>query len=181
MIWDLTDGEMVIDAVRWRKTHGFGDCILAHADHEEFQVIHALAQKGRACDSPTLAKMLRVDVLALEGWLARCQTKKLVVASGNTYRLHLEKPRLDGSFATRLGERLATQSHASGEALPQRFSLAEIERMAQAAFGAEFVVRQATEIYLPVHCLVVKHPDGSLHSSHWNALNGKRLNYRFFN
>ena len=31
MLWDLTDGEMVINTKNWEKTHGFGDCITADA------------------------------------------------------------------------------------------------------------------------------------------------------
>jgi glycerol kinase len=29
ILWDLTDGEMVVNTKNWEKTHGFGDCIAA--------------------------------------------------------------------------------------------------------------------------------------------------------
>lgn len=46
ILWDLTDGEMVIDTKKWEKTHGFADCIHANTDRHEFKVINLLAQKG---------------------------------------------------------------------------------------------------------------------------------------
>ena len=60
------------------------------------------------------------------------------------------------------------------------FLPAQIERISRAAFGQNFAIRKMTDVYLPVHSIVVQNPDGSIHTSHWNALNGKRLSRSHF-
>jgi hypothetical protein len=180
MLWDLTDGEMVLDTKQWEKTHGFADCINAHIDANEFRIIKSLAKNGGSADKETLAQSLRVEASLLETWIENCCRKKLIVQSGNRYRLHLENPKLKVSPATQLDRRLVTKPYQHSDRIPKRFSLTQIERISQAAFGLDFVIRNSTDLYLPVHCITVQNPDGSIHSSHWNALNGKRLYSPFY-
>jgi hypothetical protein len=179
ILWDLTDGEMVIDTKNWEKTHGFGDCIMAGADPQEFKVINVIADHGGKADREDLIKALRVDNAILDGWIDSCRRRKLIVQTGNYYRLHLEHPRLQTTPSTKLDERLVTKPHRNANRLSRRFSLSQIERLTLAAFGPEFAIRKSTDIFLPVHCLVVQNPDGSIHFSHWNALNGKRISSHF--
>ncbi len=179
MLWDLTDGEMVIDTKQWEKTHGFGDCINANTDRQEFRVINTLAYKGGSADRETLIKALHVENEVLDAWIESCRRKQLIVQTGNNYRLHLEKPMLRIVPSTKLDERLVTKPQRNAEKIPSRFSLAQIEKMTKSAFGNDFAVRKTTDIYLPVHCILVQNPDGSIHSSHWNALNGKRMQTPF--
>ena len=180
MLWDLTDGEMVISTNRWEKTHGFSDCINAHVDLNEFKIIRALAEKGGFTDRESLSREVPVNPKLLDSWLESCRRKKLILSMDNHYRLHLENPRLKITPCTKLDERLVTKNYHRAECLPKRFSFDQIERVTQAAFGTEFAIR-TTIFYLPVHCIVVQNPDGSIHPSHWNTLNGKRLVSAFFN
>lgn len=175
MLWDMTDGEMVIDTKYWEKTHGFGDCINANTDRHEFKIINTLASKGGSADRETLIKALHVDNDVLDAWIESCRRKQLIVQSGNRYRLHLEKPLLQIMPSTKLDERLVSKPHRNAERVPSRFSLSQIEKITRSAFGNDFAIRKTTDIYLPVHCIVVQNPDGSVHTSHWNALNGKRI------
>lgn len=179
ILWDLTDGEMVINTKNWEKTHGFGDCITAGADPQEFRVINILAQNGGKADREELIKALRVDNSILDGWIEGCRRKKLIVQAGNHYRLHLERPRLYSIPMTKLDERLVTKPHRNANRLNRRYSLSQVEKLAVAAFGSDFAIRKSTDIFLPVHCIVVQNPDGSIHYSHWNALNGSRLTSHF--
>ena len=48
ILWDMTDGEMVINTKDWEKTHGFTDCIHANIDRHEFKIIVTGKQIGRA-------------------------------------------------------------------------------------------------------------------------------------
>lgn len=175
MLWDMTDGEMVIDTKDWEKTHGFGDCINANTDRHEFKIINTLASKGGSADRETLIKSLHVDNDVLDAWIESCRRKQLIVQSGNRYRLHLEKPLLQILPSTKLDERLVSKPHRNAERVPSRFSLSQVEKITRSAFGNDFAIRKTTDIYLPVHCIVVQNPDGSVHTSHWNALNGKRI------
>ncbi len=180
VLWDLVDGEMVIDTKDWIKTHGFGDCISAEADRNEFRILNVLANKGGACDRETLSKALHTENETLDRMLESCRRKKLVVQNGNRYRLHLQQPRLKTRPETKIEERLVTKTAKNAERVSRIFTLSQIEQLARSAFGQDFTIRRTTDVYLPVYCLVVQNPDGSRHRSHWNALNGKRLMQAYF-
>ena len=53
ILWDLIDGEMVLNSETWRKTHGFADCINTLATYEEYKIITSLALTGGIADHPT--------------------------------------------------------------------------------------------------------------------------------
>jgi len=180
VLWDLTDGEMVIDTKDWQKTHGFGDCITAGADRQEFRILNILASKGGIIDRDGLSKMLHVDNDVLDTWIESCRRKKLIVQTGNRFRLHMQNARLKTYPVTKIEERLVTQAHKNTEKASRRYSLGQIERLARCAFGQDFTIRRTTDVYLPVHCIAVQNPDGSIHTTHWNAMNGKRLFQAYF-
>jgi hypothetical protein len=175
ILWDLLDGEMVVETKAWEKTHGFGDCITAGTQRHEFKILNILAKKGGAIDREGLSKALHVENETLDLWLESCRRKKLIVQSGNKYRLHLQNPHLRATPETKLDHKLVTMPNKGASRLPRRYSLGQIERLTKAAFGNDFAIRKTTDVYLPVHCIVVQNPDGSIHTSHWNALNGKQL------
>jgi hypothetical protein len=175
MLWDLTDGEMVLDTKDWRKTHGFGDCINANTERHEFKILNILARKGGTSDREGLAKGLHVENDILDAWIDSCRRKQLIVQSGNRYRLHLEKPKLKTSPATILDTRLVTKPYRDALRIPRRYSESQIQKISKAAFGNDFAIRRITDVYLPVHSISVQNPDGSIHTSLWNALNGKML------
>lgn len=175
VLWDLSDGEMVINTKNWEKTHGFGDCIHADTTSHEFKILNILAKKGGTVDREGLSKTLNVEHEILDGWIDSCRRKKLIVQSGNNYRLHLENPRLRTIPETRIEEWLVTKPYKNAIRLPRHFSTSQIERVAKAAFGNNFAIRKTTDVYLPVHSITVQNPDSSVHTSRWNALNGQRL------
>jgi hypothetical protein len=177
ILWDLCDGEMVLETKGWEKTHGFGDCILAGTDRYEFKVINLLAKKGGSCDREDLIKGLHLENNVLDSLIDKLRQKQLLVFSGNQYRLHLQKPMLKTYPETKINERLVTKTWKNAHKISKRFSLAQIEKLAQAAFGDDFAIRHTSDVYLPVHSIVVQNPDGSVHTSLWNALNGKRILY----
>lgn len=180
VLWDLTDGEMVIDTKDWDKTHGFGDCITADTTAQEFKILNLLAKKGGAVDRDGLSKTLNVEHEILDGWIDSCRRKKLIVQSGNHYRLHLQNPKLRTVPETRIDINVVSKPYKNAVRLPRRFSPSQIERLARAAFGQNFAIRRTSDVFLPVHTIVVQNPDGSIHTSHWNALNGKRLSQSRF-
>ncbi|MBS3905244.1 MAG: hypothetical protein KGZ39_07960 [Simkania sp.] len=180
VLWDLVDGEMVIDTKNWLKTHGFGDCLNADAERHEFNILNVLAKKGGSCDREGLSKALHVENETLDSWIESCRRKKLIVQTGNRYRLHMQHPNLKTYPETKIEERLVTQATQHADRISRHYSLGQIQRLAKAAFGQDFTIRRTTDLYLPVHCIIVQNPDGSIHSSHWNALNGKRLMQTYF-
>ena len=175
ILWDLTDGEMVVNAKDWDKTHGFADCINANVDRREFKIINAIAQRGGVINREDLRKNIHVETDVIDALIETCRRKKLIVQYGGRYRLHLENPKLKITPSTLIEERLVTQPYRQAICVSRRYSLSQIERITSSAFGEDFAIRKTASVYLPVHCIVVQNPDGSLHTSHWNALNGKPL------
>ncbi len=175
ILWGLVDGEMVINASTWEKTHGFRDCISSNATRQEFKIINALASRGGSWDRDGLTKFLNIESHLLDEWAEACRKKSLIVQNGNSYRLHLQSPRLQVIPETRLDLNLVTKRTKSADRVRKRFRSAQIEQIARSAFGLDFAIRKTTEIFLPVYSITVQNPDGSQMTSYWNALNGKRL------
>lgn len=180
MLWDLTDGEMVTQTKDWEKTHGFGDCITADTTPQEFKILNLLAKKDGSMDRDGLSKALSVEPEVLNAWLDSCRKKKLIIQAGNHFKLHFQKPKLSSIPETKLDERLVTKPYKDAIRLGRQFTPGQIERIARAAFGQNFAIRTVTDVYLPVHSITVQNPDGSVHTSHWNALNGKRMSRSHF-
>jgi hypothetical protein len=175
ILWGLVDGEMVVNTSTWERTHGFTDCIAANAGRQEFKVINALASRGGAWDRDGLSKFLNIENSILDSWIDSCRKKSLIVQTGNTYRLHLQNPRLMVIPETKLEHWLVTKPTKKAIRVKKRYRASQIEAISQAAFGIDFAIRKTTEIFLPVYSIVVQNPDGTQMTSYWNALNGKRL------
>lgn len=177
ILWGLDDGEMVLNSGSWEKTHGFEDCITAGANRDDFKVIAAIASRGHAATRDDLEEVLYVREDLLDRWLDSCRRKKLVVQKGSHYRLHFENPRMQVDPETILNQSLVTKAYHKAERVPARYSISQIERAAEAAFGNDFTVRYTREVFLPVHQIEVRNPDGTMRTVHYNALNGKPINH----
>ena len=175
ILWGLVDGEMVVNTSTWERTHGFTDCIAANASRQEFKIINALASRGGAWDRDGLSKFLNIENNVLDSWIDSCRKKSLIVQTGNTFRLHLQNPKLMVIPETKLEHWLVTKATKKAIRVKKRYRASQIENIAQAAFGNDFAIRKTTEIFLPVYSIVVQNPDGTRMTSYWNALNGKRL------
>lgn len=175
ILWGLVDGEMVINTSTWEKTHGFTDCITSNATRHEFKIINALASRGGSWDREGLSKFLNLENNILDTWVDSCRKKSLIVQTGNTYRLHLQNPKLQVIPETKLEHWLVTKPTKHAQRIKRRYRPAQIEVTARAAFGNDFAIRKTSEIFLPVYSIVVQNPDGSIMTTYWNALNGKRF------
>lgn len=180
ILWDLTDGEMVLNTRDWDKTHGFGDCITSSTERYEFKVINLLSEKGGTIERENIARVLQVENAVLDLWLDSLKKKKLVVQVGNGYRLHFQEPLIHVIPETALHDRIVTKSYERAERVAKRFSQAQIKRVSESAFGNDFAIRSMMDVFLPVYSITVQNPDGSLHTSYWNALNGKVLSQGAF-
>lgn len=175
ILWDLQDGEMVIHTKHWEKTHGFSDCINSAIEKNEFKIINLIAQKGGMVERDQLYRYLHLESETLNPWVESCRRKKLVVQTGNQLRIHLQNPRLNVKPETIIDDRLVTKSYNNADRVKKRFSHSQIKRLAEAAFGQDFAIRNTMEVYLPIYAITVENPDGSVHTSYWNAINGRSL------
>ncbi|MCB1082580.1 MAG: hypothetical protein KDK63_05490, partial [Chlamydiia bacterium] len=177
ILWDLIDGEMVLDTRTWEKTHGFADCINAGADKYEYKILTTIAENGGKADRQKLMTALSIESHLFETWIERARKKRLIVQSGNDYRIHLQKPVVHVCPSTTIVDPLVTKSCKHSERIGRRYSPAQIKKAAEAAFGTDFAIRNTQDVFLPIYSITVQNPDGSLRTTLWNALNGKRINH----
>lgn len=177
LLWDLVDGEMVVNCETWDKTHGFEDAINARANRNDFRILNALAQpqaKGKL-SIDQLQRELQVEANILQTWLEDAKDKHLIVQKGNEIQLHFQNPKLAVSPQTLLGQCMVTKPYNHAQKISRRYSIRDIEKIAQAAFGEDFTIRSKREVFLPIYSIEFANPDGSILTTYWNALNGKKI------
>ncbi|MFN0064647.1 MAG: hypothetical protein ACKVOH_00235, partial [Chlamydiales bacterium] len=76
---------------------------------------------------------------------------------------------------THLAEPLVTQEGKSNVKMKKRYSVSQIRKLTEIAFGTNFAIRKMQQVFLPVYMISVQNPDGSVRTTHWNALNGQRF------
>lgn len=179
ILWSLVDGEMVLNSDTWEHTHGFEDAIRAKATPQEFKVLNALAKGNGALTRDQLQTELHLERDIFEPWLESARQKHLITVRGDLIQLHFQDPKLIASPQTKINQRLVSKPYNHAQRVVAKYSQADIERTAKAAFGSDFTIRNATKVYLPVWSIEVMNPDGSILSSDWNALNGQRIQPRY--
>ncbi|MFZ0565237.1 MAG: hypothetical protein WAM28_03545 [Chlamydiales bacterium] len=175
LLWSLTDGEMVIDTTSWEQTHGYEDCLLTKVDKNDIKILKTIIEVGGAIDRERLYQKFKVDHDILDDWIESCKSKKLIVMSGNQFRLHFENPRLEIRPVTHLHQAIVTQPAKYSLRMKKRYTPSQIMKLSQIIFGNDFAIRKTQEVFLPVYIIAIQNPDGSLLTTHWNALNGKPL------
>ena len=180
LLWDLSDGEMVIDTESWEKTHGFADCIHMGAGRQEHLILSTIQDLGGKADRNSLLKSLSIEPHLLDVYLDRARMKKLITQHDHTYRIHLNHPKIHVSPSTEINHPIVTRPCRHKEKGARQFSVSKIKKTAEAAFGGDFAIRSTQEVYLPVYSITVQRPDGTIYTTHWNGVNGKHLPHSSF-
>lgn len=179
ILWGLVDGEMVLDGETWEMTHGFADAIDANASRADFKVMYALARNNGSCTREQMQKELHLDSDTLDPWIESVSQKHLVVQNGNEFQLHFQNPKILVTPQTKLKQALVSKSYQYSQCVGRKYSRVQVEKVAQAAFGPSFTIRNVSEVFLPVYGISVLNPDGSVHTTYWNAINGERHTNKF--
>lgn len=175
ILWGMVDGEMVLNTETWEKTHGFRDSLLNDANRNDFKIMNALAKNGGILSREDLQKELHLEIETMEPWIESAKNKHLIIQKGNQLQLHFQDPKILVPPQTKIDQWLVTKPYNHAQRIPKQFSQKQIQKIAQAAFGSDFTIRTIKEVALPIYNINVLNPDGSVHSSFWNALNGQRL------
>ena len=179
ILWSLVDGEMVLNSDTWEKTHGFEDAINAHASRTDYKIINALAKKNGSMTLDQLERELHLDREMLQPWIDSALQKHLVIQRGNELQLHLQNPKIMVAPQTKISQWLVTKPYNHAQRVAAKYSTSQIKTNAKAAFGEDFTIRESHEVYLPVYSIEVLNPDGSILTTYWNALNGKRIHPKY--
>ena len=62
-LWDLTDGELVLNTNSFDHSQGFADCLVSQASADDFRILHTLALRGGALSKEMICKELGGDDL----------------------------------------------------------------------------------------------------------------------
>lgn len=180
LLWGMHDGEILLDTESWEVSHGYGDAIQAGAGRSDYRLLHALSRRGGYATMDQLVQTLQIDEETLEEWVATAKKKQLVVQKGNHgVQLHFEQPKLVALPRSAIAQQLVTRPYSHGQLLAPKIGQKQIELAARAVFGSDLAIRSSQPIYLPVCRIEVLNPDGSLLTSYWNGVNGRRINYPF--
>ncbi len=175
LLWDLADGEMILDTSSWQKTHGLADCIRADASKQECKVLALVAKKGGMLGREGIKKGLRVDADLVDQWLDSCRQKKLLVPSGNGYRLHMHDPRFPTTPISLLDVPLTTYTAKKAKTAAQRFAPDDVTEFVVALFGSDFAIQSAEVVLLPVYSVTRETADGRLSTHFFNSLSGREI------
>lgn len=176
ILWDLIDGEMVINTKDWKKTHGFSDCIRESSSGLELQILMTLAKHKGSLPGNSLLQLLHWDKTTFTAWSESCCRKSLITCHDNIYRIHMQDPILFSTPKTTFHENFVIKTDDSGNSkLPKQFSPNQIKRIARLIFGEDFAIRNIKQIFLPIYIITVQNSDNSLQTSYWNSLTGKQI------
>ena len=180
LIWNLENGEMVLDTQTFDTTHGFEDCINAKALDDDFRILHALQRHGGKATKEALAAELGMDQAVLFDRLEALRKKHLVAIKLDTVRIHLESPLLQVQPQTRIYHYFVTKNVLAESQIAQRYSKDQIRKIAKAAFGPDFAIRSEHLLFVPIFQINIQNPDGSTLKTYWNAITGKKIELKRF-
>ncbi len=175
ILWSLVDGEMVINTDTWETTHGFEDAIRGGAVRTDFKILNALSKNNGTMTKDQLQKELHLENEIIAPWIESARQKYLVAVKGDLIQLHMQSPKILVVPQTKFSQRLVTKPYNHAQRVKAKFNQSQIESVTAAAFGPEFSIKNTTEVFLPIYSIEVLNPDGSVLTSFWNALNGKRI------
>lgn len=175
LIWSLMDGEMVLNTETWEQTRGFADALQSGATPLEFRLLNALASRNGSLTKEQLQKELNLEQEALSALINSAKQKQLIVVKGHEIALHFENPLFNVPPQTKMAIAPVIKPNREGKKVGARFTRSKIERTAKAAFGEEFAVRDAEELYLPVLRISMLNPDGTILITDWNAVTGNKI------
>jgi len=179
LFWSLVDGEMILDADTWEKSHGFEDAINAEASRTDFKLINALAKNKGSANIDQLQKEFHIEKDVLQSWINSATAKHLIIQKGNELQLHFQDPKILVQPETKIASSLVTKSYDYALRSPKKYSKKQVEKLTKAAFGDDFKIRSISEVFLPVYSIEVLNPDGSVRTSDWNARNGQIIQPKY--
>jgi hypothetical protein len=174
MLWDMIDGELVLDTNSFDHTQGFADCITSKANADDFRILQLLTKKG-ALSKEQLSQELGTDNEMVCDRVENLRKRHLVIVANDIVRVHVESPLLRVDPLTTITRPFVQRKVIHKDELQATYSKAEIEQLVKAAFGQDVAIRSSRLIFVPIYEIQVLNPDSSVRRTFWNAISGKEL------
>ena len=176
LLWGLTDGELVLNTDTWETTRGFKDCLECRANRYDFKILQALAKNKGPLTFEGLQNELHIERELLEIWIEEAKSKHLIIQKGNSVQMHFENPKILVTPRSLIKQHFVSKPITGGQRVVKTYSRGQMIELTKALFGSDLKIRNEQEIFLPVFSINVLNPDGSMHTSEWNAVTGQRIN-----
>jgi len=175
MIWNLENGELLLDTQNCESTHGFEDCIKAKATDDDFRILHVLQRHGGTLARDEICHELGLDTDVAYERLESLRKKHLIAIRGEVVRIHLQSPLFKTQPHTHIAHSLVLQNAPKENIISSLYSKEQIKKVAQACFGSDFAIRSDKLIFMPIFQIEIQNSDGSIQKTYWNGLTGKRM------
>ena len=176
-LWDLTDGELVLNTNNFDHSQGFADCLVSEASADDFRILHTLAIRGGALSKEMICKELGGDDSVICERIENLKKRHLVIVSNDIVRIHVESPLIKLEPATLITRPFVQRTIIYKSLLNAQYTIADIESLVQAAFGSDLAIRSTRLVFIPIYEIQVNNPDGSIRKTLWNAISGKEVTY----
>jgi hypothetical protein len=174
MLWDLTNGELVLDTNGFDHTIGFSDCLASEANADDFRILHTLTRKG-PLSKEAMVKELGSDDNVICDRIESLRKRHLVIVANDIVRLHVESPLLKVEPITAITKPIVNRHTTHGSLICPTYSKAQIETLVQAAFGPDLAIRSSRIVYVPTYEVQIHNPDGSIRKTYWNGISSKEM------
>jgi hypothetical protein len=172
MLWDLTDGELVLDTNTFEHTQGFADCLVSQPNADDFRILHLLARSGPLSKETVIHELGGNDETLCER-IEGLRKRHMVIVSNDIVRLHVESPLLKIDPVTVMTRPFVHRHTVRSTLIEAKYSRHDLENLVKAAFGSNLAIRTSRVIYIPTYEIVVNNPDGSVRKTYWNAVCGR--------
>jgi hypothetical protein len=175
MLWDLIDGELVLNTNNFDRTQGFADCLNSKASADDFRLLHLLFKRGGSLSKEQMVNDLGMADETVCERVDSLKKRHLVVVSNDVVRIHVESPLLKVEPISTITKPVVHRKTTRSMLFPSTFKKTEIESLIQNAFGSDLAIRSSRIIYIPIYEVQVLNPDESLRKTYWNAISGQQL------
>ncbi|BAE81704.1 conserved hypothetical protein [Chlamydia felis Fe/C-56] len=174
ILWNLANGEMVLNTGTWTCSRGFRECLLLKAGKQDVSVMQTLANLGGAASKESLAHALSMKNIRAEKVIRSCQKKKLIFSMGSQIGSHFQQLQpIKGCTTTIQSSPVWLRRPRGSSIVSQQFSEDCISNLAGMVFGNNFLILDKVVVYVPVYKVSLAAADNSVRIEYINAVTGK--------
>ncbi|AHK63724.1 hypothetical protein BOKEGFJH_00848 [Chlamydia avium] len=174
ILWNLSNGEMVLNTGTWSCSKGLRECLLLKAGRHDVSVMQALANLGGAASKESLSRALSMKNMRADKVIKSCQKKKLIFSTGSQIGSHFQQLQPIQGCTTEIPSPPVWLKKPRGVTLisPQ-FSEDRVCNLVEMIFGDNFLILSKDIVYVPIYKVLITATDNSERIEYINAVTGK--------
>lgn len=174
ILWNLSNGEVVLSTATWSYSKGFRECLLLKADKQDVYVIQALANLGGVASQEALAQALSTKNVRADKVIKSCHKKKLIFTSKNKIGSHFQQLQLVKGCTTNIQSAPVWLRKPKGsKILTPCFTEDCVCKLAGMVFGDNFLILNKITVFVPIYKVSIETSDGSTRVEYIHAVTGK--------